>query len=928
MKIRFMNILYILPFLMFFLYSGLHAGSTIELTHQEKSWIRQHPVIRLGSLKHYPPLAFEDRQSEGWAEDYNRLINEKTGLNIELVHDDWMKSVKAANNGQLEGLFPAIINLRILSPTHSFSKVTTSSYIFVYTLISDKSSFKKIADLKGKKVAYQQGISHIKELLQAETTIKAQTYPTQSELLSALLESEVDAVLGNVNLEYEINTRMLPVKMALVLKDHPAEAGYAISKSQPLLLSIINKGIDAISEEEQSALFRKWHLQHLVQDPPLVLSKAEKAWLKQHPEISVGSDPFWDPIEYRDNKGEFHGIAIDYLRRIENMLGVRFIIDKKSTWQQLILKAKNNQIDMFSCLALTEERKAFVNFTTPYITFPVKIFTRHDTAYIAGPKDLAGLKVAVVESYSFHYMLQQDYPDIELVTVSTIEGGLEKLQRGEVVAFIGNLLATGQIISKKGFSTIKVGGDTPYSNTLGMASRKDWPILRDILQKALNNIPPSERIEIYQKWVPIIMQKQNDYSLLWKIGIPLLLILFGFIIWNRQLKHQVTLRTNELKQNEFYLHQARKMEAIGQLAGGIAHDFNNILAGIIGYTELSLMDAAEDSVQAQNLRQVLIASERAKNLVSQILTFSRHSDTSRLPIMLEPVIKEVLNLVRVSTPSTVQITTELQPDTRPVLADSSKIHEMMLNLTTNAIQAMKNKGHLSVSLKELNIIKELEGRLGKIQPGYYSILEIRDDGRGMNADVLEKIFEPFFTTKGTGQGTGMGLAVVYGILLSHKGNIIVESTPGIGSVFRVYLPKTNISHPESARADKPARGGKERVLFVDDEDSIITTGSALLSSLGYDVYSTSSSLEALEMIKNDPDRFDLIITDQTMPEMTGLELSKYAHEIREKLPVLLCTGYSSDISENELLKNGVSKLCLKPLSKQEYALAIREVLEN
>jgi PAS domain S-box-containing protein len=379
---------------------------------------------------------------------------------------------------------------------------------------------------------------------------------------------------------------------------------------------------------------------------------------------------------------------------------------------------------------------------------------------------------------------------------------------------------------------------------------------------------------------------------------------------------------------EAQLQLAHRMQSIGTLAGGIAHDFNNILSAIIGYTELTVDYLEKGSLPYNNLQEVLEAGERAKDLINQILAFSRQSEQDLKPLQLKLIVKEVLKLIRATLPSTIEIHQDLQSDAA-ILGDQIKIHQVLMNLCTNASHAMLEKGGvLSVSLSEVELDSSFIVKHFDIKSGSYLKLSISDTGHGMSASLMERIFDPFFTTKEKGKGTGMGLSMVHGIVKSHNGTIHVYSEPGEGSTFNVYLPIIEKQLEQKIIAEKPIPTGTEHILFVDDEESLINMGKQLLVSLGYDVTTRISSIEALELFKTRPDAFDLVITDLTMPNMTGDELAKKLMAIRPDIPVILCTGFSTRITEENAKNMGIRAFIMKPLIRKDIAETIRKVLDH
>lgn len=379
------------------------------------------------------------------------------------------------------------------------------------------------------------------------------------------------------------------------------------------------------------------------------------------------------------------------------------------------------------------------------------------------------------------------------------------------------------------------------------------------------------------------------------------------------------------------LMQAQKMQAVGNLAGGIAHDFNNILGAIIGFSEMVLDELQDNEVLSKYMKNILKGGERAKKLVSQILTFSRKGPDEKSPTNLMPVVNEALDLLRATLPATVSLYTDVEHDTSPVVADANKVHEALLNLATNAIQAMNEEGELAVCLREEQTKESIQGINGSIPSGNYSIIEIQDTGAGMESELIERIFEPFYTTKEMDKGTGLGLAVVYGIMKSHDGNIQIESTPGKGTIFRLFFPKTDqkASSEKTVRSQVP--GGNERILFVDDEHDLVEIGKTMLSSLGYKVTGLSDSSEARQLIHERLHDFDLLITDQTMPGLTGFDLAQEIFRLNPRFPVILCTGFSSKVDPEKAKEIGIRRFANKPLSKKSLAEEIRyafEVMEN
>ena len=387
----------------------------------------------------------------------------------------------------------------------------------------------------------------------------------------------------------------------------------------------------------------------------------------------------------------------------------------------------------------------------------------------------------------------------------------------------------------------------------------------------------------------------------------------------------------EKEKMEGLLRQAQKMEAIGTLAGGIAHDFNNILSAILGYTELALLDAPTDTQLQRNLGQVMKAGRRARDLVRQILDFSRRTDQKKMLLELAPLLKEDLKLLRSSLPSTIEIKTRIyQSEPLVIKGDATQVHQILMNLCANAAHAMRRLGGvLEVTLSRADVSGEEAEKIPGLSPGEYAVMEVKDNGEGIHPLIISRIFDPFFTTKGTGEGTGMGLAVVFGIIQNHGGGITVESQPGEGARFKVYLPLAETKPiQEEVVMDSAQPGGSERILFVDDEEQLADLGKEILDHLGYVTAKAESGQDALDIFIKNPYEFDMVITDYTMPHMTGLALAEKILAVRPEIPIILCTGFSQEETQEKAAEIGIKKFLMKPLVINEVAQVIREVLDS
>jgi signal transduction histidine kinase/ActR/RegA family two-component response regulator len=391
----------------------------------------------------------------------------------------------------------------------------------------------------------------------------------------------------------------------------------------------------------------------------------------------------------------------------------------------------------------------------------------------------------------------------------------------------------------------------------------------------------------------------------------------------------------EMKQMEVRMQQAQKMESLGSLAGGIAHDFNNLLFPIIGLSEMMLSDITPGTPEYKNLQEILGAGRRGKDLVKQILTFSRQNVTRRMPVRFELILKEVINLCRATIPSDIAITQNIWPDCGMILADPTQLHQIAMNLITNAYHTVApSGGKINVQLKPVDAIpSDLELLISSVEavpvPGPYLRFSVTDNGSGIDPTIIKKIFDPYFTTKEPGRGTGLGLSVVLGIVRQYQGEITVNTDLGQGTAFHIYLPLVSDPDKQAVTETKdPLPTGDEHILLVDDESVIVGLQQQALERLGYRITGFSVSREALAAFKKNPKQFDLVLADMSMPGMNGEQLAQEMVRIRPDIPVIICTGFSERLNRDIAADLGIKSLLLKPVILSDLARVVRRVLDG
>lgn len=451
--------------------------------------------------------------------------------------------------------------------------------------------------------------------------------------------------------------------------------------------------------------------------------------------------------------------------------------------------------------------------------------------------------------------------------------------------------------------------------------------------------PPESRRPITQKTINEGKSKKRETINLRKDGSKFPVYLISTVVEDSQgtpiavvaACKDITERKNAEKtrlQLEAQLRQSQKMETIGTLAGGIAHDFNNILTPILTFAEVAMLEVDHKSDLRHYLSNIYGAGERARDLISHILTFSRQAELEMQPVKMKYIVREALKLITLTLPATIEVKRNIRSDIT-VLADPTQLHQIVMNLCTNAFHAMEQSGGvLSVSLKDTDIDMETASQYPDLAPGKHIKLCVSDTGEGITKGIMDKIFDPFFTSKSTGKGTGMGLSVVHGIVKSHKGIITVKSEPSKGTSFEVYIPQIKETKKIAAKARKEKKSWNGNVLIVDDDEIVAKSIKMLLTIMGFNAIISTDGIKAIKLFKGKPDHFDLIITDMTMPNMTGDILSKKLLSVKPDIPIIICTGFSEHIDEDKAIQLGVKAFIMKPVLRNSLEEAIEKSLDN
>lgn len=802
----------------------------------------------------------------------------------------------------------------------------------------------------------------------------------------------------------------------------------------------------------------------------LGLTRAEQAWLRQHPVIRVAFDGHFPPYSYFDDQGRLVGLAADVFERLETKLGIRLETAEQTVWKALFAAAQRREIDVVATMGHRPKRESWFTFTRPYILKSLVILTRDNDKSIGAATDLDGRPVALVRDYQYTGELLKQHPTIRPHWVDTMLDGLLAVSTGQADATISFLGAAHYLKARHQISTLRIAAVLErdhYSESIGV--RNDWPTLANLLDKALADIPEAEMLSLQRKWLGQESVPGPFLPPVWRWGLTVLvigaiLLTIGTLAWNRLLHAQVRQHTRELEEqvhelerarqklaeseqrfrsifnttgDALFIHdlttgqildinqtacdmwggsreealsctigdmssgvppyseeealmwldrakvrgpqlfewqgrckngelfwaeinmrrarigaderiivssrditerlhlkqqllQAQKMESVGTLAGGIAHDFNNILTVIIALGGLTLnkMDPADPL--RHNLQEILEAGERAAKLTKELLLFSRRHPMDRNPVDLNDIVRKVESFLGKVIGENILLTILPHPEVLTVDADRHQLDRVLINLATNARDAMPEGGRLQITAGRVDLEMESYTAHGVPGPGAYALLTISDTGCGMDEQTRRRLFEPFFTTKEVGHGTGLGLAAVYSIIEQHDGAIDVISAPGEGTSFCIYLPLSSKDAHEAAVESCTGRrlDGKETLLLVEDDDMVRNLLANLLREFGYQVHEATDGDEALKRFAATENTLDLVITDMIMPGKSGAEVAENIRQTHQGIPIVFTTGYAPDVLQKRLA--ALPKTCLlsKPLTPTTLLGAMRNLLDG
>jgi signal transduction histidine kinase/membrane-bound lytic murein transglycosylase MltF len=798
-----------------------HADSNFResvLTDEEVSFLEDMPPLRVPIISKQPPLSFfENNTRSGYLNDLFELVAERLGLKVQPINGlSYSESLQAIKNLEVD----LLNDYSSHGPKRDFVMETRPVHVSPFVVVgrvTDK-NIREINDLADKRLVLVKGFQQTRSIQDKYPEFSVLLVNNIDEAYKALRSNDADYYIDNATHAGYYVTKYLVSDLSIKGELSKRELGalslhFAVRSDYPLLHSAIQKTLDSLTTTDYERLRSKW-LATNTDNKSLRLTESEINWLSQHKTIRLLVDPSWAPIEYVDNEGQFKGLSIDYLEKLEALLGIEFVLPTDLSWSEGVEKFKRKELDMASSVSKTAEREKYSLFTDPYISIPIGIFARQDVSYIGSLEALKDKKIAVSKGYAVEEWLKRDHPELAYYPVASPREGLQQVSDGDVDVYIGNIMTTTYYIGKYEMSNVQLSGETPYKNNQRMAVRNDWPEFKVILQKALNSISKEEHSKIYTEWMGIRFERAVDYELVWWIASIATIALFLVFYWNRKLEREVASRTHKLtKSEEKYRHLADNLEKqvalrtaqfeeaknTAELANkeksrflaNMSHELRTPMHAILSFSNLGIKHIKDEKIKGY-LEKIHSSGDRLTTLLDNLL------DLSKLEAgKLTPEFKEN-NLTTVALSSIDEVSSLLSDKNIAIKMDentsltgcfdSKLITQVLVNILSNAIKFSTNESTIEIVLHR-----------NALETDKHLSLSVIDEGIGIPQNELDDVFDSFVQsskTRSKSGGTGLGLPISKEIIDLHHGKIWAESPPkdrNKGATFTFYIPVNQTS---------------------------------------------------------------------------------------------------------------------------------------